>query len=104
LDLYFDLDRLEKALVHARTDSQQQTEHAQMLLEKLVDDKLAKAEAIQSAPVNLEPVQSRRPSWGKIRQDYETKQRAAFWQQKIAEQEAADAAKDALKTEGKGTQ
>lgn len=65
-----------------------------MLLEKLVDDKLAKAEAIQSAPVNLEPVQSRRPSWGKIRQDYETKQRAAFWQQKIAEQEALDALKE----------
>jgi hypothetical protein len=62
----------------ARTDSQQQTEHAQMLLEKLVDDKLAKAEAIQSAPVNLEPVQSRRPSWGKIRQDMRLKQRAAF--------------------------
>lgn len=106
LDLYFDVDKLEKALIDARTDNQQQTEHSQMLLEKLIDDKLTKAEAIQAAqaPSNLEPVQSRRPSWGKIRQDYETKQRAAFWAQKIADQEAADAAKDALKLEGKGTQ
>lgn len=93
IDLYFDLDKQEEALIHARTDLQQQVEHSQMLLEKLVDDKLApKQEAIQTAPTNLEPVQSRRPSWGKIRQDYETKQRAAYWAQRIADQEAADAA------------
>lgn len=81
---------------------QQQTEHNQMLLEKLIDDKIAKpVELPISVPSNLEPVQSRRPSWGKIRQDYETKQRAAYWQQRIADQEALDAEKQTQQANAK---
>jgi len=63
-------------------------------LDKLVDDKLVKPEFFvpaQTPPSNIEPVQMRRPSWGKVRLDYENKQREAYWRQQVEKVDAADA-------------
>lgn len=66
----------------------------QKLLEKLVDDKIDKPAPVVvpgDASKRMEPIQTRRPQWGKIRSDYEAKQRQKYWQDKIDEVEAADA-------------
>jgi hypothetical protein len=82
---------LQSALIMEQDRNQRFIAGNQDLLNKLVSDKLAPSASVPDAQTErIEPVQTRKPQWNKIRAEYEAKKRHEYWASRIAEVEERD--------------
>jgi hypothetical protein len=72
----------------------------QTIIDKLLEDKLYKEPPRAAEPSAMEPMNLRRPNWGKIRTDYEQRKKKEFWEDRIKEIEE----RDKRASGGEGTQ
>lgn len=87
----YHIDYLERELDSARIRVAELQNSIRANLDKLIDDKVSKpVEPSTAPPTNMESLQMRRPSWGKVRAAYEAKSREAYWKSQIEAVEQAD--------------
>jgi len=85
------LSHLEARVESLSRDYKELIDKNQVIIDRLLEDKLHKdLPRAQADSKDTEPIRMKRPSWNKIRTDYELQQKKKFWENRIKEVEEKD--------------